>query len=335
MFEPPIDATARANQPLSPKPHGASSPTFQHDASPSFHRPPTPDGQAETEPTVTAYRALPKSPESIASEAQSLNNSSDCEELDYAQGIFLEPISFAKPTAIPRNREGMRKPGGGSEVTTVGKVTSLGLIKKAANGLYRYGKIDSDEIRILLIKPGAENDDLNAALLPVKEHRLKEDDFNYAALSYNWGDGETDDTIIIQDDVRSKPITSFQGLVDGALNDKGLRVKRLLIRPNLYQALKHLRLRDRILPIWVDALCINQTNEAEKQSQVMKMALIYRNAYNVCIWLGSDDSDDRISDVAMKFIPEAIAPNKHAALLTDPVYLPKWAGLFELLRWSW
>jgi hypothetical protein len=159
----------------------------------------------------------------------------------------------------------------------------------------------------------------------------------YAALSYNWGENDTDNTIIIQDDVKSRPITSLQSLVNGAMTDKGLRAKRLLIRPNLHEALVQLRRvsKDKHLFIWVDALCINQNDEVEKQEQVKKMAHIYRNARNVCIWLGSDDPESRVSDLAMKFIPEALEPNNHQALLHDPQYIPKWASLFELLRWSW
>ncbi|KAF2195560.1 hypothetical protein K469DRAFT_545217, partial [Zopfia rhizophila CBS 207.26] len=36
----------------------------------------------------------------------------------------------------------------------------------------------------------------------------------------------------------------------------------------------------------VGALCINQSNEVEKNTQVMKMAQIYNNADNVCIRFG-------------------------------------------------
>jgi hypothetical protein len=128
-----------------------------------------------------------------------------------------------------------------------------------------------------------------------------------------------------------------QDLVNGAMAHNGLRSKQLLIRPNLHEALRQLRRasQDKYLFIWVDALCINQNDEVEKQEQVLKMAQIYRNAASVCIWLGSDVSDNNVSDMAMKFIPEATQPAIHHALLTEAQYIPKWASLFELLRWSW
>jgi hypothetical protein len=67
----------------------------------------------------------------------------------------------------------------------------------------------------------------------------------------------------------------------------------------------------------------------------MKMAKIYRNARSVCVWLGTDTSATRVSDRAMQFIPQAIDPRNYRALLNEPEYIPQWASLFELLRWSW
>jgi hypothetical protein len=50
---------------------------------------------------------------------------------------------------------------------------------------------------------------------------------------------------------------------------------------NLYQV--H---HNAILILWIDALCIDPKNEAEKLVQVQKMDWIYANAYMVLIWLG-------------------------------------------------
>ncbi|SPO07046.1 uncharacterized protein DNG_09740 [Cephalotrichum gorgonifer] len=45
--------------------------------------------------------------------------------------------------------------------------------------------------------------------------------------------------------------------------------------------------------IWIDAVCINQTDNAEKSHQVQAMSRIYRQAAKVLLWLGpsADDSD--------------------------------------------
>ncbi len=40
--------------------------------------------------------------------------------------------------------------------------------------------------------------------------------------------------------------------------------------------------------LWVDALCINQTDEHEQASQIGKMRFIYSGAWNVIAWLGEE-----------------------------------------------
>jgi hypothetical protein len=54
----------------------------------------------------------------------------------------------------------------------------------------------------------------------------------------------------------------------------------LRITPNLASALQ-----------WVDAVCINQSNDVEKSSQIPLMADIYRGASRVMVWLGGQQGD--------------------------------------------
>lgn len=60
---------------------------------------------------------------------------------------------------------------------------------------------------------------------------------------------------------------------------------------NLYQALEKLRHRDRRRVVWVDALCINQSDEAEKSHQIGLMPDIYRNCSETIMWLGEGDHE--------------------------------------------
>lgn len=46
--------------------------------------------------------------------------------------------------------------------------------------------------------------------------------------------------------------------------------------------------------IWVDALCINQDDLAERGSQISIMNLIYQSAQKVLVWLG--EADESTSD---------------------------------------
>ena len=59
-----------------------------------------------------------------------------------------------------------------------------------------------------------------------------------------------------------------------------------MVTDNLAAALKRLRLSDSSRILWVDAICINQSDCAEKSQQVAQMAAIYANAARVVAWLG-------------------------------------------------
>lgn len=53
------------------------------------------------------------------------------------------------------------------------------------------------------------------------------------------------------------------------------------------------------MPIWVDAVCINQRDEFEKAMQVRMMGSLYSRAKEVVVWLGaaSDDSDSAMKQL--------------------------------------
>jgi hypothetical protein len=53
------------------------------------------------------------------------------------------------------------------------------------------------------------------------------------------------------------------------------------------------------LQFWVDAICINQTNNKEKSFQVNLMTEIYQRAHHVFAWLGPADKS---SDLAIRCI---------------------------------
>jgi hypothetical protein len=91
----------------------------------------------------------------------------------------------------------------------------------------------------------------------------------YETLSYVWGD----------------PNITVPILVDG---------RHLHVTENLYAAL--LRLRDSSLErtLWVDAICINQADDKEKEHQIQFMERIYSQACRVIVWLGvAANSSDR------------------------------------------
>lgn len=64
--------------------------------------------------------------------------------------------------------------------------------------------------------------------------------------------------------------------------------KEMFIPQNLYIALQHIRSHDKTRTFWIDALCINQLDAAEKSAQVPKMQEIYRRSNEILIWLGPE-----------------------------------------------
>ncbi|KAI4953465.1 hypothetical protein J4E91_002312 [Alternaria rosae] len=54
-------------------------------------------------------------------------------------------------------------------------------------------------------------------------------------------------------------------------------------------------------PIWIDALCIDQTNPGEKMGQIREMNLVYQHANKVWIWLGTAQQQERIP-AAIRFL---------------------------------
>jgi hypothetical protein len=96
----------------------------------------------------------------------------------------------------------------------------------------------------------------------------------YVALSYFWGDPK-----------KTRPISvTFPGMAQAVSAP---------ITVNLHAALTRLRLLLQIpgqatTPIWTDALCINQGDNAEKAVQVAQMKRLYRRAARVYIFLEED-----------------------------------------------
>ena len=83
----------------------------------------------------------------------------------------------------------------------------------------------------------------------------------YDALSYSWGKAELDAGIIC----------------NGSL---------LAISANLSDALVYLRQRTQARYLWVDGLCINQSDPLEKAAQVRNMLRFFEKAHGVIAWIG-------------------------------------------------
>jgi hypothetical protein len=79
--------------------------------------------------------------------------------------------------------------------------------------------------------------------------------------------------------------------------------KTFRVSENLYAALQALQVPETARNVWIDAICIDQTNLSERSEQVGFMRDIYKNAANgVVVWLKTDSTT---SEDAFGFMEQA------------------------------
>jgi len=121
-----------------------------------------------------------------------------------------------------------------------------------------------NEIRQLKLLPGKAADPIECALRVVS----LDESPRFHALSYVWGD----------------PKDTRGIFVDGQQYD---------VTGNLEAALCALRRRRGRKILWADAVCINQHDTDEKDTQVPQMWKIYSQASRVLVWLGEPSDATR------------------------------------------
>lgn len=140
--------------------------------------------------------------------------------------------------------------------------TSKDFIAPAGANVPMYEPLPGpDSFRLLVIEPwGADKHQLRCHLRAV---RLEDAKGRYNALSYCW----------------SQPVRgTVQSMIcNGVKVDAG---------ENLRLALESIRYRTLPRIVWVDALCINQADLAERNQQVQLMGKIYQQAIETVVWLG-------------------------------------------------
>lgn len=149
-----------------------------------------------------------------------------------------------------------------------------------ANTFY---EILSSRTCIRLLNIGPSTDSKGPLVCTFEELELRDASgySGYSALSYRWGD-----------DKPTYPVV---------LNGKIIYVRR-----NLWDFLMQARDNGWTNRLWVDALCINQEDIPERESQVTMMGEIYSRACNVLVWLGPLTSDETQALMEMDLYLDAI-----------------------------
>jgi hypothetical protein len=174
-------------------------------------------------------------------------------------------------------------------------------------------------LRHLYLRPKKWNTTVNdeivvrCELLP----RPMKDVDPYVALSYTWRDPRLRRSVMIGEKVYN-------------------------VTENLAIALEHLQ-EEKTLILWIDAICIDQSNEHEKSIQVQRMGEIFSSAAFVIAWIGTaaDESDLALQELKRCYLNRAFSlePNVFAnqffatlpieptrALFSRPWFKRVWVG---------
>ncbi|PMD64943.1 uncharacterized protein K444DRAFT_608621 [Hyaloscypha bicolor E] len=147
--------------------------------------------------------------------------------------------------------------------------------------IYSYLRLQEGEIRLLELFPSNEFADQILCHL----HHIPIDDLPvYNALSYAWG---TDSTSRL-------PI-----FIDG---------KSLMAMPNLEAFLRQHREDEAGSTnsiLWIDAICINQDDLAERRQQIGMMCRLYSRCSRLIVWLGVSDDNSKAAIALLKVTAKA------------------------------
>ncbi|ERF75158.1 hypothetical protein EPUS_06198 [Endocarpon pusillum Z07020] len=134
-----------------------------------------------------------------------------------------------------------------------------------------YSPLPQGYIRLLQAKHRC-----NGAVLYEFQSKLLDESLRFRAISYTWG----------------SPALTQSITCNG---------QKLLITRSVFELLSSAVISSLCdeLPIWIDAICINQRDDTEKAHQVRNMDTLYSLAEEVILWLGPPSSD---SDLAMDTI---------------------------------
>lgn len=198
-------------------------------------------------------------------------------------------------------------------------------LKQQSKGAYSHVPLNKAirSFRLAFLFPGLPQHPLQCSFAELQLEAVPD----YSALSYTWGEP----TIASEVWIGSQPLG---------------------ITKNLECALKRLRSKRLFRPIWVDGLCINQTDDDEKSKQVPLMRNIYETATHTVIYLGEDEDGSmliskafmRILQAISKFQPQGglvnnlqrmIPKPSYASLGLPEVHSPIWNAFRRFLSRPW
>ncbi|KAL2818307.1 heterokaryon incompatibility protein-domain-containing protein [Aspergillus granulosus] len=197
----------------------------------------------------------------------------------------------------------------------------------SVEGIYESARLEEqDQIRLLILYPAPNK--CYPLICGLTKKSLK-DKPKYVALSYFWGGGSQHARLFYLEQEPSNGTLDPESWGTIARD-----ARRIPIRNNLLRALLQLRRDDVPVHLWVDLMCINQTDKNEKTAQLPRMVNVYRMAEHVCVWLGEADSRGN-SRKGMEFITKIMDFATLERFVKDKDQADNWLALAELMRDRW
>jgi hypothetical protein len=170
-------------------------------------------------------------------------------------------------------------------------------------GGYKFPHLDTTKKQIRLLRLQSKARHANLLQYELRTFDL-ETAPNYQALSYTWGPESPTYPIRVNN-------------------------RKHHVRANLYAFLKGVAIKDYM---WIDQICIDQSNSEEKSFVVKMMSQIYRDCDSMTIWLGSQEQGFR--EAATDFTNHDVIRYVYSSVTTTLLVYGlfkrySWLGLFE------
>jgi hypothetical protein len=149
-----------------------------------------------------------------------------------------------------------------------------------------YTPLDVSKKEIRLIRVNLSHDWLRPICCTISKHSL-DNAPPYQALSYVWGDPQNTESITVGNFVL--PVTRNLAAFLRELRRRGY--EKLLKEEEDVTDVDN----NTTWPLWVDAICINQSNVLERNEQVILMEPIYSLANVSLSWLGEPSGDSNLA----------------------------------------
>ena len=167
-----------------------------------------------------------------------------------------------------------------------------------------YQELDQakKETRLIVIGPGFDQDDIRCTMqtMSLLERPLPK----YETISYVWGNAALRGTVYVDDHKLDVPLSTEV-------------VLRRMRDPQWQRT------------VWIDSICINQTNMDDRNYQVQLMCDIYSSTASGLVWLGEDNgSAQEIFESVRALYEEARQETDNFRSFKETV----WPGWFDTYR---